>query len=301
MPAAFPWKRIAVATLLLAEVAVLGVVAWSARGGPMVGVAVRSSDAAIVVSDQRNVVHEVSVDRVVAPADGWLIVQADWGNGVPDAILGSAWVPMGESKNVKIKLDPLSPVPGRIFVTLLADMGTPHVLEYFVSPTPSMKTKGGMGSTPGTGGPTGEAAMKDVPIVANGSVVTAHVSLSALTFAVGPEEALLADTTRTVDATTVIIPRVVAPAQSWVSVSLEATGGKIGQPIGETLVRSGEQTGVTVPLRVRPARSPLLATLHVDLGILGQFEFSPLDLGNSPDQPYVAGGQTVSVPVHLAK
>jgi hypothetical protein len=35
--------------------------------------------------------------------------------------------------------------------------------------------------------------------------------------------------------------------------------------------------------------------------MLGVFEYMPLEPDNSPDQPYVAGGQSVSVPVRVIK
>lgn len=276
------------------------VIAWTARSGPMVGVAVPSGHAAIVMSDQRNVIHDVTVDSVVAPADGWLVVQADTGSGVPGAVLGSAWVPKGTSTGVRIELDPKAMLTDHIFVTLLADKGRPHVLEY-TGASGSAGASRGMGSAQSTGSAMGGAASADVPVIADGRVVMAHVALSRLTFAVGPGQASLSEVTRTADATSVVIPRVVAPAQSWVSVSVETTNGLIGRAIGETLVRSGEQTGVVVVLAKPAGVTPLVATLHVDLGTLGQFEFSPPDVASSPDQPYVAGGQTVSVPIHLAK
>ena len=279
----------------------LAAVAWSAHGGPTVGVVVRPSDAAIVMSDQHNVIHEVTADSVVAPTDGWLVVQADTGSGVPSVVLGSAWVPKGESKGVRIGLDPKAILTERIFVTLLADKGQPHVLEYAAVSDSAATSASGMNSAPGAGDAMGTAASVDVPVIAGGRVVMAHVALSLLTFAVGPGQAVLGEATRTAEATAVVIPRVVAPAQSWVSVSTEATNGQLGRTLGETLVRSGEQTGVAVAIGTPAGATPLVATLHVDLGTLGRFEFSPPGVANSPDQPYVAGGQTVSVPVHLAK
>ena len=232
------------------------------------------------MSDQYNVIHEVTADSVVAPTDGWLVVQADTGSGVPNGVLGSAWVPKGESKGVRIG---------------------PHVLEYAAASGSGATAASGMDSAPGVGDAMGAAASADVPVIAGGRVVMVHVALSLLTFAVGPGQASLGEATRTAEATAVVIPRVVAPAQSWVSVSREATNGQLGRTLGETLVRSGEQTGVAVAIGTRAGATPLVATLHVDLGTLGQFEFSPPGGANSPDQPYVAGGQTVSVPIHLAK
>ena len=122
-------KRVAVAALLVAEVAVLAFVAWSARTQPTFGVFVRENAASITMADQHNVVHAVTVDRVVSPSAAWLLVQADRNQGTPDGIIGSRWIPAGESEKVTIAVGP-RPLPKRIYVTLLADLGKPHALEY---------------------------------------------------------------------------------------------------------------------------------------------------------------------------
>ena len=297
----WPLKRIGVAALLVAEVVVLSLIAWSGASGPVYGLAVPTGVAAITMSDQRDVIHSVRVDKVVSPVPGWLIVQADWNEGIPDAVLGSKWVPAGESRNVVIGLDTRSPMPRRIYVTLLADQGKPHVLEYFVPLRPGMTSMRGMGSTLGTGGATGVAATKDKPLISGGSVVTAHVNVKPLSFSVGPEQASIASASLAKDATSVVIPQVVAPAQSWISVSLKGESGQTGTLLGTKLVAAGLHKDVVVPLKQQPGPGTVIATLHVDLGTLGQFDFSPLDLASSPDQPYVAGGQTVSVPVQVVR
>ena len=295
MPQHWPWKRIGIAALLLAEVLGLSLVAWSAASGPIFGVAVPARVARISMSDQHDVVHAVTVNSVVTPVPGWLIVQADWNDGVPEAVLGSRWVHAGESRAISISLDPRAPLPRRIYVTLLADLGKPHVLEYFVTPGLGSGGMQAMGSTLGTAGVTQLAATKDKPMVSGGTVVTAHVTVSALSFAVGPGQAVLADATRTADATALVISRVVAPAQSWISVSYGSDSN--GELLGTKLVSAGVHNDVRIPLKAPPGTGPITATLHVDLGTLGQFDYSPSDLGNSPDQPYVVGGQPVSVPV----
>jgi hypothetical protein len=296
-----PWKWIGLAALLVAEVAVLVAIVISAQGGPANGLAVPANTAAIQVSDQRNVTHQLIIDHVLAPADGWIIVQADWGNGVPDAILGTKWVSMGESTGLRIKLDPQMPVPAHVFVTLLADMGKPDVLEYYVPMQPGMEKMRGMGSTVGTGGPTGDAAIIDLPVVAGGKVVMAHPSLQALSFAVGPSQAFIAETTRTAGSTVIVVPRVVAPAQSWVAASLVATSNQPAKLLGAALVQPGSSKDVTVALNASPGAQQVVVTLHVDLGTLGQFDYTPLQPGASLDQPYVAGGKTVSAPVRLVR
>jgi hypothetical protein len=294
-----PWKWLLLAAILLAEVGVLVAVVIFGQGGPMFGIAAPAGSAAIEMANQHDVVHQVVVDRVVSPVDGWVIIQADWDDGIPDAILGSAWVPKGESRNVVISLDPQSPMPRRIFATLLADMGIAHTLEYSVPNRPGMENMRGMGSTIGTGAAAGQAATKDMPIIAGGNVVTAHVGVSALSFSVGPGQASISETTRTLDATSVVVMHVVAPAQSWVAVSVSPTSSQPSQQLGATLVQPGATSHVVIPLNTRPGPTPLVVTLHVDLGTLGQFDYSPLDRGNSLDQPYVVGGKPVSVPIAI--
>jgi hypothetical protein len=273
--------------ILVAELVVLVLIAWAASSGPSTGVAVQAKAASISMGDQRNVIHDVTVDRVDAPSAGWLVVQADWEDKIAEQVLGSVWIPAGQSREVKIPLDQSSSLPRRIFVTLLADKGNPKVLEY---------ATGGMDS-----GMKSSATAADVPVIAGGEVVRAHVGLAPLSFAVGGGQAALSEATRTADATSVVFARVVAPAQSWISVSIENASGRIGQVLGTKLVRPGTSVNVNVPIAaVPPGAQVVVATLHVDLGTVGQFDYSPSDIGNSYDQPYVAGGQTVSVGVPLA-
>jgi hypothetical protein len=301
VPKQWPLKKIGVAALLLAEVVVLSLVAWSGASGPVFGLAVPADVARITMTDQHDIVHAVTVKEVVSPSAGWLIAQADWNDGVPDAVLGKQWVPAGVSQNVPIALDPQSPLPRRIYVTLLADLGQQRVLEYFVPLRPGMATMRGMGSTLGTGGATGVAATKDKPVIAGGTVVTAHVNVSPLSFAVGPGQAVLGPAMSARGATGVLVTRVVVPAQAWVSVTEKGPSGQTGILLGTKLVAAGTHQDVAVPLRQMPSSGDVIATLHVDLGTLGQFDYSPLDLANSPDQPFVSGGQTVSVPVQMAR
>ena len=285
-----PWKPVVLALLLVAEIAALSLIAWSAKSGPMSGIAVRQDAASITVSDQINVVYLLRVDHVLAPTDGWLVVQADSADGVSGAVLGSLWVPRGESRNVTIGLDPISRPPARLWVTLVADMGTTHVLEY----PADMQAE----SAPRTTG-SGPATALDKPVIAGGRPVSARVSVAAMSFAVGANQASISDTTRTAEATTVVVPKVVTPAPSWLSVSAQSTAGVLGEVLGEKLLPAGESTRVVVALGAPQGPRQLVATLHVDLGTVGRFDFSPLDLSNSYDLPYVAGGQIVSMPIRL--
>lgn len=293
-------RRVPIAVVLAAEILVLSILAFSASSGPGYGVAVRSGAASISMTDQRNVVGAITVQDVVTPVNGWLVVQADWNRGVPDDLLGKRWIPAGESHDVTIGLDPTLPTPRRVFVTLLVDRGRSDVLEFNIPDNSGMAGIPGLDSAIGTGGVGGAGATKDKPLIAGSALVSAHVDVVPLSFAVGPTQAVISEATRTANADSVVIPRVVAPAQSWIAVSLEVTQGQTGGVLGTKLVPAGEHRDVVVPLSVRLGPSPVVATLHADLGKQGRFDFSPADLASSIDLPYVAGGRTVSAPVHFA-
>jgi hypothetical protein len=294
---AWSWKFIVLAAVFAVEIVLLGWAVISSQGGPMFGVMVRPDAAEIIVADQSDVIHSIKVDRVTTPVPGWLIVQADWDDGIPDAIMGSVYVPAGESLDVTIPLDLLQQTPRRVFVTLLADGGRPKVLEYFVPNRPGMEKMRGMGSTLGTSGPTGKAATLDRPIVAGNMVVTANVNLKPMSFQVEAGRASIASASVSTTSAAVTLHGVNAPVGSWAVVSIESTGGLPGTVLGQTKVEQGYHDTVTVNVPSAPVGQKTVASLHVDLGVADFFEYTPLDRGNSPDQPYVAGGRTVVVPV----
>lgn len=298
---AWSWKRVTIVSVLVLEAVVLGVLMLSARSAPMFGVAARTDDAQLLVADQRDVVKSIKVDRVVSPAAGWLVVQADRDDGVPDAILGSLYVSAGASNDVTIPLDPQQQLPRRVFVTLLADGGQPHVLEYFVPNRQGMTNTRGRGSALGTGDATSEATTKDKPVIAGGMVVTAHINLTPLTSIVDAGRAAIASASVPATSSTVTLYKVRAPVASWAVVSTEGTGGVPGRVLGNKAVDPGYSSTVTVELPGPAGRTKMRASLHVDLGVVGAFEFIPLDRGSSPDQPYVAGGESVSVPVRILR
>ena len=59
-------KQGAVAGILVAELLVLGLVAWLGSSAPSDGIAVRSDQAGLRVTDQSSVTATISVDWVVA-------------------------------------------------------------------------------------------------------------------------------------------------------------------------------------------------------------------------------------------
>ena len=298
---AWPLGVIAIVTVLVVEAAVFGALVLSPQSESMSGVAVRASDAQLLVTDQRDVVRSIKVDRVVAPANGWLVVQADAGDGVPGAIIGSVPVQSGATSDITIPLDPLQQIPKRAFVTLLADLGQPKVLEYSVSGASGMSKASDMGSAPSTAGLIGQAASKDKPIIAGGMLVVAQVNITPLTFAVEAGRASIASASIPATSSTVTLHAVRAPAASWAVVSTEGTGGVPGTVLGQSQVPPGVYTRVPVELPGLAGKTKLRASLHVDLGTPGAFEFTSPDAATSPDQPYLAGGESVSVPVVVTR
>jgi len=67
----------------------------------------------------------LTLERVVAPDDGWIVVRS---TTFPGAILGSAPVRAGETRGVRVELDNLDDVAVR--VALHVDRGTRGTLEF---------------------------------------------------------------------------------------------------------------------------------------------------------------------------
>ncbi len=205
--------------------------------------------------------------------------------------------PRGASSDITIALDPAQMIPPGAFVTLLADQGHPKELEYSAARSGGMGKAGGVGAAPDSGISTAIAGAGDKPVIAGGEVVVAHFGITPLTFAVDTGRASIASASVPATSSTVTLHAVKAPVASWAVVSTEGTGGVPGTVLGESKVPPGSFDKVVVELPGLAGRTKLRAALHVDLGVPGAFEFTSLDSANSPDQPYVAGGESVSVPV----
>jgi len=272
------WKRLAIIAILAVEVIVLALLAFLGRGGPSSGVVVRGSDASIDVSPQRSVSTTITVDRAVAPAPSWIVVRVVSPTGGLGAVIGATHINSGVNIDVPVVVQP-DTLQDEATAILVADRGVVGTLEY---------AGVGMG---GSGGGS------DVPYVADGSYVSATFTVQALTNKVGPGAAAIGSVTRSHDGLSVVASDVVAPGPSWLAVSAIATSGLPGAIVGEARVPQGVSRSIEVALPSAVATQPLTATLHVDLGQPGKFEYSSAGLGSGPDQPYVAGSQTVEVAV----
>lgn len=288
IPGSLPWKRITVAAILVAELVVLALAAWSARSAPADGIVVRPDDVYIGVSNQKAVTSRVRIDRVVAPGPSWVVVQADNGAGEPGRVLGTVHVEKGESTDVDVAVEAVG-LPRVAVATLFSDRGVVGKFEY----------SGSAGSDGMGGGSTPVGA--DKPYVADGKVVSAQFAIEPLSFRVSSGEATIGAVVVRTQGTSVIASDVVAPGQSWLSVSVVATNGAPGQVLGFTAVQAGVNPTVTVMLPAATTSRPLVVMLHADLGRSGKFDYSAVDASSSPDQPYVAGGRTVRIPIPPAR
>lgn len=271
----------------MAEIALLSLVAWSAGSLPVDGIAVNSDQAGLKVSDQVAVTATVTIDWVRAPGPSWVVVRAGSGVGNPGAILGMKHVDAGEFTNVPVSIQATAQ-PHAAVAVLVADLGTPGVLEY-----------GDQMSSGGKGG-TAAGASADRPYIADGMVVDYPFTITPLTTNVGSTDATIGPITWNPDGTEIVANYVKVIGQSWLAVSVVTTSGPPGDIVGVTLLPPGLSRAVSVPIQASARHLRLAATLHADLGKPGQFEYSNTGVGISIDQPYVAGGQTAQLPVPRA-
>jgi hypothetical protein len=218
------------------------------------------------------------------------VVQTDDEAGAQGTTIGKTRVEAGESINVEIALETTT-LPRAAVVTLVSDRGKIGTYEY-----PGQGSSGGMGAV------ASNSASADKPYVANGALVSMPFAMAPLTSDVVAGSAAIRAATRGSEGSSVTATEVVAPGSSWLVVSLATTSGVPGDVLGVVPVGAGTSRGVTVELQaVVGKKVPLVASLHADLGQPGRFDYSMVNVGDSPDQPYVAGGQTVRVRVPPAR
>lgn len=70
----------------------------------------------------------IDVQRVLAPADSWVVVIRGATPDTPSKVIGSALVPGGRAENVRIELSE-TVTPPEVTALLLADLGMPGILE----------------------------------------------------------------------------------------------------------------------------------------------------------------------------
>jgi hypothetical protein len=211
----------------------------------------------------------ITVARVVAPADSWLVVRSAL---APGAVLGKAQVKRGENRDVIVPLDRIDGPQVRL--ALHADRGTKGTFDF---------------------DPTARRRGTDVPIYTSGKPVEKSVTLVKFGATVGPHVALLKTESQLVMDNTVSVSYVLLPGPSWISVHRLTDDGFMGKRIGLIGRAAGEAPLVPIPLTEKvSAGDRLVITAIADNGLRDVFEFSADKPMDSPDQPYVSEGLTVA-------
>ena len=194
-------------------------------------------EPSVTVTDQDISEGNVSIESVIAAAPGWLAIHISQG-GAPGPVIGQSPVIVGYNPEVGVAID-LSQATGQLFAMLHLDEGTAGVYEF-----------------PGADGPVfaGEAPVNV------GFNVTFEVTLF-----VSVSDQVLAESTVTID-------RVSAAEAGWIAIHIDASGSP-GPVIGFAPVGVGHNQNVAVEVDGAQATPILFAMLHLDAGVLGEYNF----------------------------
>ena len=238
--------------------------------GMVSGVVAAREKTALELGRQSPGAGGVTVARVLAPTDGWLVVSSLSPTG---PVLGSLAVKAGENRNLVV---PLTAADARsVRVELHADRGRRGVLEF---------------------DPERVERSADRLILVDEKPVGSTVELAGFGAETQPHLIQLMASDQRVSAGVVHVEQLIAPSVSWLAVH-ELEKGVPGRLLGTASV-TGETFGVDIPVRnAKPGE--VVVTMFADLGQNGRFEYDPADPLGSPDQPYTLGGQVVAQRIRL--
>lgn len=240
----------------------------------MVGIVVSGENVALEVDDQVGARDSITVARVVAPDDSWIVVHRDE-DGMPGPRIGLLRVEAGESVDLEVPLDEAPATPD-VIVALHADRGQRGVFEFAMDDFMSSPDK---------------------PYFVDLEEVARVVAVAEFGVVAAKGEAELEVGQGALDGERLTLSRVVAPDDSWVVVHLDEDGMP-GMRVGIERVESGESGDITVSLEGDGvAADSLIVALHADRGVVGEFEFDMEDKVGSPDQPYFIDGAEVAIVV----
>lgn len=298
MQASGALKIAGVAAVLVAEVAIIVALSAAADGLPVDGVMVGQGDAIIEVHDQR-ILSAMSIDRIVTPVDGWVILRVDR-DGVPAELIGAAQVSKGESRYVGVVLDRRQGIPDAVFVSLLTDQGKIGEFEFSTGDPRDSVSLGGGGMSMGDAGPSlpemDEPA--DKLLIAGGEVVTAHAQITPFDIVYHPAEANIGAAYLSASGNSASVQRIDAPGSAWVAIVRGIVDGKPPEIIGAALVGPGHTDVVEVELSEVPETANVTAILLADLGATGVLETDPAAPSRGVDAPYLVLSYYVQIPVY---
>lgn len=236
-------------------------------GGVYNGAIAARENAALDVASMNGHGGYVTVDRVLAPVDGWVVVRSI---NAPGGILGKTWVPAGESTGVRVELEAVD--DPRATVALNVDRGRRRVLEF----NPSLPVAG-----------------IDKPLYVDREPLSVPVVIVPFGVAASPNSALVLAEDQAIRDRTVRVAYALTPAPTWIVVR-EFESGLPRRVLGATWRPAGELQEVDVPLESAPRTDELIVVLHAAEGTAGRFRFSADRPLITPDQPWVSAGVMVS-------
>jgi hypothetical protein len=215
-----------------------------------------STTASVEISDQAIENGAVTVAKINAAVDGWIVIHVE-ADGKPGPVIGYAQVPAGESTDVKVTIDPTLATT-KMFAMLHVDEGIKGTYEF----------------------PGADAPVKDGEIIVMQAFNQEEAWLSA--------PSVVAIDQSIVDGT-VTIASAFMDVPGWMVIHIEADG-KPGPVIGYVQLPAGESKDIIVTIDASQVTPKLFAMLHVDAGVAGTYEF-PGD-----DAPVKDGDAIVMVP-----
>lgn len=274
-------KRITVAGIMLALLGATVVVAGCSTStteksdtGMVWGYVAAADKAQLELDEDQNGVSELTVKRVLAPGDAWIVVHTDM-NGKPGLRVGLKHVSKGESLNVKVPLKDLT--SPKVIVAVHADRGTADEFDF------DMMAK---------------EMSPDRPYFVDEKELAKMVSVREFGVPVGAGEASVVASDQVGATNELLISSAVAPTDAWIVVHLEMDGGP-GARVGLLHIPAGESLNTTVALDPLVLTDNLLVAIHADKADPGLFNFDMDDKVNSADTPFFVDGKEVAMKVRV--
>ena len=245
----------------------------SAEGdvGMLGGAVASSEDASITLGPNAAGSSGVTVSKVLAPADGWVVVRSSNATG---PVLGKTWVPKGPSSDVVVKLDAADTADVR--VALHVDQGAKRQFEF---------------------DPARAELSLDKPVVVDSRPLEERIALTGFGAEVLGNSVLMLVEDQAVKDGTITVRYLLLPQPGWITVNT-AENGLPGERVGLQFRPAGESQEVVVPVD-GAVPGEHFVTVHTDSGQAGSFEFAPSSPMGSPDQPFKAAGVIVSKRITL--
>jgi hypothetical protein len=223
---------------------------------PFAAVSAQDVTPSVQVADQYVFGNIITIAEVTAAQNGFMVIHIDNG-GSPGAVIGFSPVSAGVNRGVQVAIETASATPV-LYAMLHDDTGMPGVYEF--------------GSVQGA----------DLPVRVGGALVSPAFSV-----------AIIDAHDQFVEMDTVTIDSVTA-AQDGFLVVHAGDANRFGAVLGFTPISAGTTADVVVALAAEGRTDVLWPMLHVDTGVMGEYEFGRVQ---GVDGPVIIGGAIASSPI----